>query len=47
MCAEGKWLQIFLLLDSDDHLLKIVRRDMSFATAASTVDGVLSSDLRM
>jgi hypothetical protein len=47
VCAEGKWLQIFLLLDSDDHLLKIVGRDMSFATATSTVDRVLSSDLRM
>jgi len=47
VCAKGKWLQILLLLDSDDHLLKIVGRDMSFAAATSTVDRILSSDLRM
>jgi hypothetical protein len=45
--TKGKWLQIFLFLDCDNHLLKIVGCDMSFATATSTVDRILSSDLRM
>jgi hypothetical protein len=47
VCAEGKWPQILLLLDCDNHLLKIVWCDVSFATATSAMDGILSSDLRM
>jgi hypothetical protein len=45
--AKGEWLKVLLLLDSYDHLLEIVGGDVSFATATTTVDRVLSLNLRM
>jgi hypothetical protein len=47
MLAEGEWRKELLFLDSYDHLLKIVRSDVSFATATTTVNRILSSDLGM
>ena len=31
MSTEGKWLEVLLFLDRDDHLLKIIWGDMSFS----------------
>jgi hypothetical protein len=45
--AEGEWLEILLLLDSYDHLFKIVWGDVSFPTTTTAVDRVLSLDLGM
>ena len=37
MRARSKWLEILLLLNCDDHLLEVVRCDMSFAATTSAV----------
>lgn len=47
VCAEGEWSQVFLFLDSDYHLLEIVRCDVPFAATTSTVNRILSPDVRM
>jgi hypothetical protein len=36
--AERERLEVLLLFDSYEHLLEIVWRDMSFATATTAVD---------
>jgi len=47
MIAHGERLDIFLLLDINDHLLEIVRRDMSFSASTAAAHGVLSVNLRV
>lgn len=42
MGARGEWLEVLLLLDSDDHLLKVVGGNVTFSTAACAVNGILS-----
>ncbi len=44
MGAGGKRLEVFLLLNSNDHLLKVVWGYVTFSTAACAVDGILSLD---
>jgi hypothetical protein len=43
--VHGKWFEVLLLLDRDDHLLEIARCDVPLATATSAVHRVLSYDL--
>lgn len=47
MGAYGEWLDVLLLLYAEDHLLEIVRRDMSFTASTPAAHGILSVDLRV
>lgn len=47
MGDHGKWREVLLLFDVDDHLLQVVGCDMSFPPSTPAAHGVLSVDMRM
>ena len=47
MGAHRERLYVLLLLDINDHLLEIVRRDMSFSPSTPAAHGVLSVNMRV